>query len=126
MPDLLPMLHHPMNARIIVKNIGIGSAGPSKLTLDCQKIEAVPQMHSCPNLPLTAWPTYFDSAFPNNATVNIPALAPGTTFTHVLPFWDVSKWPTGKYKFTAVADAAHSLLESNTKNNVATSTLIVP
>ncbi len=125
-PDLVPILHNPMDGEIRVKNIGGGPAAPSKLTLDCVRLDALSQMYSCPNLPLSDAPTYFDPAFPNNATIKIPALAPGATFTHKLSFWDVSTWPKGRYKFTVVVDAAHTLAESNTVNNVGTSRVTVP
>jgi len=125
-PDLVPLLRHPMTRELRVKNIGTGSARRSKLTLDCEKMGAPSTMHSCPNLPLTAMGTYFDPTFPNQATIQVPELAPGATFTHKLTFWDVSKWPSGTYRFTAVADANHALAESNMKNNVATSILTIP
>jgi hypothetical protein len=124
-PDLVPVLHSPMNGEIRVKNIGNGPADPTKLTLDCVKVDAPFQMHSCPNLPISVAPTYFDPAFPNNATIKVPALAPGAVFTHKISFWDVSNWPKGKYKFTVTVDAAHELNESNSTNNVATGVLII-
>lgn len=124
-PDLAPFLRSPMNGQITVKNVGSGDAAPSKLTLDCEKV-AGPQPGGCPDLPPSAAGTYFDAAFPKNATINVPALKAGASFTHRLAFWNTFKWPSGKYKFTAVADAAHAIPESNTKNNVATSTLAVP
>jgi hypothetical protein len=125
-PDLLPILRSPMNGEIRVKNIGTGFAEATKLTLDCVKMDATTQMHSCPNLPLSVAPTYYDPAFPDNATIKIPSLAPGATFTHTLSFWDVSNWPKGKYRFTVTVDAAHTLNESNTKNNIANSILSIP
>ncbi len=124
-PDLVPLLHHPMNAQIRVKNMGTVSAAASKLTLDCEKLDAPSKMHSCPNLPLTAMAAYFDPEFPNHATIRVPALASGATFIHTLTFWEVSRWPSGEYKFTAVVDAAHELDQENAKNNIATSILIV-
>jgi hypothetical protein len=124
-PDLIPILHSPMDQEIRIKNVGSGPARPSKLTLDCVKLGAASQMYSCPNLPVSAAPIYFDEAFPDNATVKVPALAPGETFAHKLAFWDVSSWPMGQYKFTVTADAAHELKESNVDNNVATILLLI-
>jgi hypothetical protein len=125
-PELVPILPTPMNGKITVKNIGTGPAGPSKLTLDCVKVGAPSQMNSCPDLPPSAMGAYFDAAFPENATIQVPALAPGATFTHTLAFWDFFRWTSGKYKFTAVADASHGVSENKTKNNVAISILTVP
>jgi hypothetical protein len=123
-PDLVPVLPRPMDGHVVVKNIGIGPAGPSKLTLDCQKAGA-PSKAGCPDLPPSAAATYFDPMFPKNATISVPALGPGASFEHSLSFWGEFKWPKGTYRFTAVADAGHALLESNKKNNTAYSTLIV-
>ncbi len=120
-PDLVPLLHHPMDGQLAVKNIGTGQAGPSKLTLDCERQESPAAMHSCPNLPVSFMETYFDPAFPENATVQVPALAPGATFKHTLTFWNTFKWPSGTYKFTVVADAGGR----RTKNSIAVSTLTV-
>jgi CARDB len=125
-PELVVILSVPMSDKIAVKNIGKGSAGPSKLTLDCVRVGAPTQMNSCPDLPPSAMVAYFDAAFPNNATIQVPALAAGATFTHILSFWNDFRWTNGKYKFTAVADASHTIHEVNSKNNVAISTLTVP
>jgi len=123
-PDLVPVLPHPMNGKIVVKNLGKGLAAPSKMTLDCEKMST--PVSQCPDLPISAASTYFDPAFPKNATINVPQLAPGATFEHTLSFWETLHWPSGRYRFTAVADAAHVLSERNTKNNIAVSTLVVP
>jgi len=124
-PDLVPILPRPMSGTVVVKNIGTVPAGPSKLTLDCQKV-GVSLQEGCPDLPPFAASTYFDPTFPKNATISIPALAPGASFKHTLSFWSALKWTKGKYQFTAMADAENSLVESNKKNNTAHSTLIVP
>jgi CARDB len=123
-PDLVPVLAHPMNGKVVVKNIGRGFAAPSKLTLDCEEVST--PVNACPDLPVSAAATYFDPAFPKNATIEVPALSPGEIFVHTLSFWDTFHWATGRYRFTALVDAAHVLSESNTKNNVAVSTLVVP
>lgn len=123
--ELLPLLTIPMTATIAIKNIGTGPASPSKLTLDCVKVGVLSQMNSCPDLPPSVMATYFDSAFPNNATIQVPALAPGATFTHTLSFWDAFRWTTGTYKFTAVADASHTIHEKSSPKNIATSTLTI-
>jgi hypothetical protein len=114
-----------MDAQVRVKNVGKVLAGPSKLTIDCEKEGVPPQIGGCPILPISVASTYFDPSFPKKATVRVPALAPGATFTHTLSFWGVLQWTSGKYRFTAVADAAHAI-EGNIKNDVATSTLTVP
>jgi len=126
LPDLVPILSKPMNGEVTVKNLGTGEAGPSRLTLDCQKEGAAPESGGCPDLPPEFASAYFDPAFPMNATIKVPALAPGATFKHTLAFWELLHWPRGKYKFTAIADAAHEINESRRSNNTATSTLTIP
>lgn len=123
---LVSALHHPMDARITITNTGNAPAAPSKLTLDCIKLGAPVQMNSCPDLPPSFAGLYFDPSLPKNATIRVPALAPGETFTHTLVFCTQLNWPKGKYKFIAVADAAHNISLSTTKENVATSTFVVP
>jgi subtilase family serine protease len=125
-PDLVPQLANPMNGTVVVKNIGTGPAGPSKLTLDCHKEGHVGGGGGCVDPPATLAAAYHDPAFPDKVTVSIPALAPGASYSHTLTFWGVLKWPSGKYDFTGVADAANTVAESNEANNTTTSTLTVP
>jgi hypothetical protein len=124
--SLVPLLHHPMDGRISVKNVGSAPAGPTKLTLDCVRLGAPVQMNSCPDLPPSVAATYFDPTFPRNATIQVPTLTPGETFTLTLTFWSMVTWPTGKYRFTAIADAGHVVSTSTTEGNIATTTLVVP
>ena len=123
-PNLVVILHHPMNATITIKNVGTDTAKPSKLTLDCVRVESVSKMYSCPNLPASKMQTYFDAAFPNNATVQVPALAPGETFTHKLTFWSELNFPKGTYKFTAVVDAAYAV-QAKSHASAASSMLVI-
>ncbi len=125
-PDLIPQIPNPMNGTLVVKNIGTGPAGPSKLTLDCHKVGHVGGGGGCVDPPAWLAAAYHDPAFPDKVTVSIPALAPGASYSHTLSFWSVLKWPSGKYDFTGVADAANAVAESNEANNTATSTLTVP
>ncbi len=125
-PDLIPLISNPMNGVVVVKNIGTGPAGPSKLTLDCHKVGHVGGGGGCVDPPASLAAVYHDPAFPDKVTVAIPALAPGASYSHTLSFWSVLKWPSGKYNFTGVADAANTVAESNEANNTAISTLAVP
>lgn len=115
-----------MDGLIKVRNVGKAPAGPSKLTLGCVRLAAPIQVNSCPDLPPSLAAKYFDRMFPKNATIQIPPLASGQTFTHTLLFWRTFVWPLGKYKFTATADAGRALSKHTTKDNVATSILAVP
>jgi len=125
-PDLIPQITNPMNGVVTVKNIGTGPAGPSKLTLDCHKVGHVGGGGGCVDPPASLAAAYHDPAFPDKVTVAIPALAAGASYSHTLTFWSVLKWPSGKYDFTGVADAANAVAESNEANNATVSTLTVP
>lgn len=126
-PDLVPILPNPMNGTVMVKNIGKCPAGPSKLTLNCQK-QGVPvgTRGGCPEVPPAASAPYLDPMFPDNVTVNVPALAPGASFSHTLSFWAALTWTSGTYTFVGKADAANTVAESNEGNNTANSVLTVP
>jgi len=125
-PTLIPLLHNPMNDEIRVRNLGTTASSPAKLTLDCEKVEANSVLGGCPDLPPSVAATYFDPLFPKHATIQIPVLAAGATFTHKLSFWNQLDWQKGAYKFTAAIRSSHSSQESITKNKVAVSTLRVP
>lgn len=124
--QLVPLLSNPMNADITVKNVGTATADPTKLTLDCIRLDVPIQMNSCPDLPPSFAVKYFDEAFPKNATIRIPALAPGEEFKHTLLFWFILKFPSGRFKFTAVADAEGKTSPPNRKSKVASRVLVVP
>lgn len=82
-PELVPLLHHPMDGRIRVRNVGTAPSGPSELTLDCIKLGAPVEMNSCPDLPPSMAATYFDPMFPQNATLQAQRwLRVRSTHTH--------------------------------------------
>ena len=129
LPDLIAIVPNPMTGVVMEKNVGQCPAGPNKLTLTCQKegLIGAGAGGGCAELPPTAGPDPFrDPVFPNALTLNVPALAPGATFSFTLPFWGALKWNPGTYLFVAKADAANVVAESNEGNNVANSTLTVP
>jgi subtilase family serine protease len=126
LPDLVPILPNPMNGTVMVKNVGKCPAAASKLTLDCHKAGVVGGGGGCPEVPATVSAPYHDPMFPDDVTVNVPALAPGASFSHTLTFWAALKWTTGTYTFVGKADAASTVAESNEGNNVVNSVLVVP
>jgi hypothetical protein len=125
-PNLVPTLHNPMTDEVRVRNLGTGHSAPSKLTLDCERVEANPELRACPDLSPSLAETYFDSVFPKYATIKVPVLAPGTTFTHKLSFWNQMNWRKGTYRFTAVLRSSDSGQETITKDKVAVTTLVIP
>jgi hypothetical protein len=122
-PDLVPLLHTPMNGWVAVKNVGTGNAGPSRLLLKCVKDGHTGPGGGCVDLPASAIvPPFFST--PEALGMNVPALACGKQFAATMPAFKKTSWPKGTYRFTATADATNAVAESNEGNNVATSTLV--
>ena len=121
-PDLVPLLHTPMDGWVAVKNVGMGNAGASRLFIKCRKEGHVGPGGGCVDIPAASLtPPFF--AGPDALVVNIPALPCGAEFTATMPWWANTKWPKGLYHFTATADATNTVTESNEGNNTTTSTL---
>jgi subtilase family serine protease len=103
MPDLVPEFtlsqgSHPLSAALVVRNVGTAPSSSSRVRWDCNG-------------------TY------RGGTVDVPALAPGGSF---VAFSSTVDWPAGTYVFTADADWAATVAESDETNNHATVTRIVP
>lgn len=120
-PDLVPVLSHPMTGKVAVKNKGAAASLPSVLTIECKKVAG--RSSGCAES--ARMKPYEHRAYPNKVVVEIPALAPGQTYSHVLLFWQGLDWQPGTYKFFARADAGNSNAESNENNNKKTATLKV-
>jgi hypothetical protein len=121
-PDLVPVLHTPMDGFLQVKNVGTGNAGPSELIVKCQK-EGVTSGGGCADLPTAAIaPPFFST--PEGLGLHVPALACGAEFHASFPPWPNMTWSKGTFKFTATADATNAVAESNEANNVTTSTMV--
>lgn len=112
-PDLKPLVKTPFNGLVKVRNVGSATAGPSTLTIECQKIGG----GACPEAPGMA--AYEDPAYPNKAAVKVPQLKTGKTFTHKLSFWNALSFGPGVYRFTVIADDGNKVAEINEGNNVA-------
>ena len=123
LPDLIPVLREPMDGSVGVRNIGTGRSGPTKLTLDCRKEGHTGGGGGCPDSPGLA--AFQDPTFPDVVTVNIPALGPGRAHIMRLPFWPSLRFTSGRYIFTATADAASTERESDERNNVRRTSLTV-
>ncbi len=123
LPDLIPVLREPMDGSVGVRNLGAGRSGPTKLTLDCRKEGHTGGGGGCPDSPGLA--AFQDPAFPDVVTVDIPALGPGREHIMRLPFWPSLRFTSGRYIFTATADAAGTERESDERNNVRRTSLTV-
>jgi len=122
-PDLVPLLHTPMDGWVGVKNVGTGNAGPSRLLFKCVKDGHTGPGGGCVDLPASGIvPPFFST--PEALGLNVPALACGKQFAATMPAWKKTSWPKGTYRFTATADATNAVAESNEGNNVTTSTLV--
>jgi len=129
-PDLVPLLHSPMDAVVGVKNIGTGNAGPSVLYVTCNGYGVTSHKgggNGCFFVsPELMTPPFFVG--PGNGTVglHVPALACGKEFVATMPWWASLYSGKGHWIFTATADATNVVAESNESNNDTTSALINP
>lgn len=125
-PDLVPLLHKPMNGLVRVKNQGAGAAGPSLLTLDCRKRGHRGGGGGCPDAPGLS--RYSHPAYPDKVVIKIPALPAGKVYEHKLVFWNDLVWTSGIYGFVAIADVANTVDEApgGETNNTTGSTLNTP
>jgi len=126
-PDLVPVLHSPMDGWVAVKNVGAGNAGPSQLLLKCVRAGYPGPGGGCPNTPSSVPPPFFlppGWALANTLGVNVPAIPCGAQVAFPMDFWAKMYWSKGTYNFTATADTTNAVAESNEGNNVATSTLV--
>lgn len=126
-PDLVPDFD-VATGKVTVKNIGDGASVKSVVTIKCKrrKPPVVGGGGGCPELDPRLVANYVNPAFPDSVAVNVPALAPGASFDHILPFFGALLFPSGAYAFTARADAGGSNPESNELNNLKVRTKIVP
>ena len=99
-----------------IVNMGDAASEPSVLTITCQKTSG--GMGGCAEDPGLA--AYEDAGYPNAAVINVPALEPGETFEHALPFWGGLVWGAGTYELTLTADAGEAIAEDDEANNQAT------
>ncbi len=112
LPDLTPKFN-VNNGVVKVANIGASTSKRVYVTIRCKRIGG----GSCPDPnPALAAP-YENPLFPNRATVKVPRLKPGQSFTHKLKFFSNLKFRKGKYRFFVKADASNIQPESNEGNN---------
>lgn len=121
-PDLVALLHTPMDGWLAVKNAGTGNAATSRLVLRCRKANWTGTGTGCPDPPASvAAPFYKTSGW---IGVTVPALACGATFEAPMPWWGAVAFAPGTYSFDATADVGNTVAESNEGNNFAVSTLV--
>ena len=77
-PDLIADFN-TTTGTVTVKNDGTAPAGPSVVTIKCQrrKPPVVGGGGGCPEIPRTFMFNYTNPAFPNALSINVGALAPG-------------------------------------------------
>jgi hypothetical protein len=123
-PDLVPLLHTPMDGWVGVKNIGPGNAGPSRLIIKCARVGYAGPGGGCVDLPASAiTPPFFTT--PDGLGLNVPAIPCGAKdLSFQMAWWRSMKWPAGTYRFTAIADVDNAVVEGDESNNQAMSTLV--
>lgn len=109
--DLVPDTSQLTSGTIRIVNQGKDPAGASQLTIVCQKQGG----GSCPEAAGMA--AYENPAYPNAATVNVPAIAPGGMYSHALSFWGDLTWTPGTYTLTVNVDVGNAVVENNEGNN---------
>ncbi len=120
-PDLVPELHTPMDGWVAVKNIGTGVAGPSVLSIKCQRV-GYAAGGGCADIPASLiTPPFF--ALPGALGVRVPELYCGKEFVATMPWWGQVTWAKGTYQFTATADSTNVIAESNEGNNTTSSSM---
>ena len=112
-PDLVPVTATLTSGTVAVLNQSAGASSATLLTLSCQRLGG----GGCPEAPGMA--AYENPMFPNQATVQVPALEAGASYAHPLAFWNELVWEPGDYVFTLTVDAAAAVGESMEGNNVA-------
>ncbi|WP_420345202.1 CARDB domain-containing protein [Pelagibius sp.] len=113
-PDLVPIVTAPMSANVGVQNVGASPAPASQLIISCDKLGKAGG-GGCPDAPDLG--IYENPAYPYHATIEVPELAPGESYNHVLSVWDDMVWPEGTYIFSVTADAGNAAVEANEANN---------
>jgi hypothetical protein len=122
-PDLVPLLHTPMDGWVGVKNVGTGDAGPSRLLIKCAREGYAGPGGGCVDLPASAIvPPFFST--PDGLVLNVPAIPCGKELSFPMAWFGNTKWPSGTYRFTAIADFTNAVIEGNEDNNKTTSTLV--
>lgn len=124
-PDLVPIPSRLEYGVVSVRNAGNATAGPSVVTIDCNKAG---QSGGCADIPAAFAAAYTNPAYPDLLVVNVPRLQRGRVFNHTLPFWGALAWASGTYNLDFVADAGGTVPEgvAGEGNNTGTYVKIVP
>ena len=121
LPDLTPKFN-VNNGVVKVTNIGKSKSKRVYVTIRCKRVGG----GSCPDPnPALAAP-YENPLFPNRATVKVPRLKPGQSYSHKLKFFKSLKFRKGKYRFFVKADPSNIQAESNEGNNNKVFLKVVP
>jgi len=99
-PDLIPVVSHPFDGFITVKNIGTATAGASRIEIEYRNASV-----------------HLDGFAPDHKVIYIHALTPGQLQRVRFPGWSGAHWTPGVYNFTVLADAFHRVVESDERNN---------
>jgi hypothetical protein len=110
-PDLTPKFS-TKNGAVKVANMGDAEADSTWVTVSC----AASGGGSCPDpAPADAAP-YLNPAFPNMVAIEVPALAAGAKYGHVIAFFGDLEFDPGSYSFTVCADAGADVAEDSERN----------
>jgi hypothetical protein len=113
-PNLEPQFN-TATGNVRISNTGADAAGISWATVNCSAQGG----GSCPDPAPAAAAPYENPAFPNRASIQIPALGPGQQHNHVIAFFNSLVFAPGTYVFTVCADAGRDVREDNEGDNCA-------
>lgn len=111
--DLVPVVTNLATGEAAVINIGDTPSSAGHMTVNCEKTMGA---GSCPEDPVGMVP-YENPMFPNRAVMEVPALAPGESYSHQMAFFAGLVWGPGTYELTLQVDAGSTTPEVNEANN---------
>lgn len=110
-PDLKPKFNAG-NGSVKVANVGDADAASTWVTVSC----AASGGGSCPDPAPADVAPYLNPAFPDMVAIEVPALAPGAKYGHVIAFFAGLEFDPGTYSFTVCADAGADVAEDRERN----------
>jgi hypothetical protein len=111
-PDLVPQFN-AKSGTVRVTNVGDADAAASWVTVQCTAQGG----GACPDPAPAAAAPYENPAFPNAASIAVPALGAGNEHAHVIAFFNDLVFAPGTYVFSVCADAGNAVAEDNERNN---------
>jgi len=116
-PDLIPQVINGQHGEVVVKNIGLATAGESQLGIICSRSHSSLTAMACVDERLHL--SNYNASY-NTLSFNIPALKPGASYR--IKVWGAGGIPLSSkvadsYSMKLFADVKKRVAESNERNN---------